>query len=68
MHCYVAILTGCHLRINKGLMYFAHTIYGYASVYACHHETCYNFKLLTRINSDQNDITPYISVISVNLQ
>ena len=53
-------LTVCHQGINEGFM-------RYASLYACHWKTCYNFCLLTCRNSNLNDVTPYLSVILVNL-
>ena len=53
-------LTVCHQVINKGFMC-------YVSVYACLWKTCYNFCLLNCRNSNENDVTPYRSAISVNL-
>ena len=57
-------LTVCHQETNKGFML---GFMRYAWVYACHWKTCYNFRLLTRRYSNQNDVTPYRSAISVNL-
>ena len=41
-----SFLTGYHQGINKGFMH-------YTLVYACHQETCYNFRLLTRTDLNQ---------------